>query len=144
MLFTESYEIISHKILNEDIGEIENKDFKEVKKRKKIRGGFRMAYLLYDEAVANIIKSNIDFIIITRIREMFTYRQIENNLSPTQLAKDFNVSRQKISNLLKQMKEQKMILKVKGTIYRFNPFMYIPFRANAEELQREWDELSKQ
>jgi len=26
-------------------------------------------------------------------------------------------------------------------MYRLNPYMYIPFRSNAEELQREWNTI---
>jgi len=109
-----------------------------LKTKKKIRGGFRMSYLLYDEAVYNIITSKKDFEIITRIREKFTYKKVEVELSPTQLAKELNVSRQKISNVLKKMKDTKMIKQIYSNTYRFTPFMYIPFRANAEELQLEW------
>ena len=142
MIFTTTEEIITKQVLNETTGEVESQDFKQLKKHKKIRGGFRMVYLLYDEAVHKVISSKKDFEIITGIREMFTHKKTEVELSPTDLAKRYNVSRRKVSELLKKLKEVKMLTLVYSTSYRFNPFMYVPYRANGEELQNEWNQLT--
>jgi len=141
MVFTTIDEIITKRVLNDITGTLETKDFKQLKKTKKIRGGFRMVYLLYDEAVYQCITSKKDFEIIMIIREKFTYKQIEVELSPTYLAKELNVSRRKISDMLKKMQNTMILLKVHSNSYRFNPYMYLPFRANAEELQKEWKKL---
>ena len=141
MGWTPSKRIITEQILNKATGELESVDFKEEFKRKRIRGGFSMVYTAYDEALLNCVKSNLDFQLITSIRSKFTYARIEVVLSPTALAKELSTSKQKVTKLLKGLIENKFLLRVAKGTYRLNPYMYVPYHSNGEELQREWDIL---
>ncbi len=143
MQITTVSDIITKKVLNEETGELESKDFKETKTSKRIRGGFRMVYKSYDKAVEEIITSKKDFSILVYIRDLFTYQRVENVLSKKDLALLFNVSEQKITTLIKKMININLLKRIDRGIYRLNPYMYIPFRANAEALQKEWTELDE-
>jgi hypothetical protein len=141
MQVTTISEIITHDILNKHTGELEPTDFQKVSARKHIRGGYRRMYKKYDEALVSIVKSNTDLQTVIMIRDMFTYKQVEANISAAYLAKTVGVSRQKATNLLKAMVTNHMLMKVRTNVYRLNPFMYLPFRADAEVLQAEWETL---
>ena len=103
----------------------------------------RMIYKQYDEAVIDVITSKTDLEIVVGIRDMFTYKQTEQAIKATELATRFKVTRQKISNIIKKMVEAKLLLKIARGVYRLNPYMYLPYKANAEELQAEWNELQQ-
>lgn len=134
-------EIVTHKILNEETGEYESKDFKQIKETKVIKGGFRMTYKSYDEAQLEIVKSTMDLKILLHIRDMFTYQKVEVVVSPTEISKELEVAKSKVQTVIKRMTDSGLIKKVSRGTYRLNPFMFIPFRASGEELQYEWKQL---
>jgi predicted transcriptional regulator len=138
---TTTSDIITHKVLNEKTGELESTDFQQVKKSKNIRGGFRMVYKSYDEAVEDIISSKLDFSILICIRDKFTYAQKEHNLSAMEISEDFKVSRQKVTTIISKAVKAGLLKKSSKSLYRLNPFMYVPYRADGSELQAEWNEL---
>lgn len=140
MEYVKSECIVTHQILEES-GEITTKDFKEIKTGKQIKGGFRMTYASYDIAVMNIIKSKKDFEIVLFIRNLFTYNNSEKYISSTDIAKTFEVSKQKVTQLITASVEEKLLLRVNKGTYRLNPFMFVPFRADAALLQKEWKDL---
>lgn len=139
MSHTTIKDIVSHKILNETTGELENKDFIEIRERKKIRGGFRMAYKNYDDAVEEVISSKLDYKILVYIRDSFTYQRVETPLPKDVISKSLDVSAQKVTLIIKKMLEAGLLYRVSRGVYRMNPFMYVPFRANAADLQSEWE-----
>ena len=141
MLQTTSYDSITKKVLNENTGELEKKEFIENKQKKKIKGGFNMVYKSYEETVENIIKSKLDFTILLEIKNKFTYQRVECVISPTDIAKKTNCSKPKVVTLIKLMIDNELLKRVDRGTYRLNPFMYLPFRANAEELQYEWNQI---
>ena len=134
--------IITKKVLNENTGELEQKHFREERKTKNIKGGFRMSYKSYDEALVEIVKSTKDLEILLYIRNTFTYSRIENILSKKDIAKSVNVTPQKISTVIKRMVDNNLLLRVSRGVYRLNPFMFVPYKADAETLQSEWKELT--
>lgn len=135
--------IITKEVLNKKTGELEFQQFEQVRKTKNIRGGFRMVYQTYDAAVAGTISSKLDFTIVVHIRDMFTAGRRENVLSKVDLAKTLNVSEQKVSTVVRKMVEQNLLRRVSRGIYRLNPFMYVPYRADGSELQYEWNSLDE-
>ena len=141
MQITTSYDSISKQVLNQATGELEWKQFKEVKERKRVKGGFKMVYKSYDEATINIITSTLDLKILIYIRDLFTYARTENVLSKIDIAKAMEVSQPKVSTIIKKMVDTNLLMRVSRGTYRLNPFMYLPFRANGEELQDEWNNL---
>ena len=102
-----------------------------------------MTYASYDIAVMNIIKSKKDFEIILFIRNLFTYNNSEKYISSTDIAKTFEVSKQKVTQLITSAVEEKLLLRVNKGTYRLNPFMFVPFRADAALLQKEWKDIIK-
>lgn len=143
MYFTTVTQSITHKILNETTGELETKQFDEIAKRKQIKGGFRMVYKSYDDALVTIIKSTKDLELLILIRDMFTYKQVEVNLSTTHLHTKTGMAKSKITEVISRMITADLLGKVRRGVYRLNPYMYVPFRADAETLQAEWLTLTK-
>ena len=110
-------------------------------KYKKIKGGFTMIYKAeYDNALENIVKSNLDLKLVNAIKDKFTYKQTDVFISTKSLSFRFGTSQRKVQKVIKSMCEAKLLYK-NGETYRLNPFMFIPYHANGEELQNEWKEL---
>jgi len=66
--------------------------------------------------------------------------QITINISA--LAKQFNVSRTKMSSFINSAKKEKFIRKIENQIYEINPFLFKAKGATnstIEQLQKEWD-----
>ena len=143
MQFTTTKQSITHKILNETTGELEPKQFDEIVKKKRIKGGFRMVYKSYDDALLAIVKSTKDLELVIFIRDMFTYRQVEVNLSTSYLQEQTGMAKSKITEVISRMVASELLRKVRRGVYKLNPYMYVPFRADAEELQSEWIKLIK-
>ena len=143
MQFTTTKQSITHKILNETTGELEPKQFDEIVKKKRIKGGFRMIYKSYDDALLAIVKSTKDLELVIFIRDMFTYRQVEVHLSTSYLQEQTGMAKSKITEVISRMVAAELLRKVRRGVYKLNPYMYVPFRADAEELQSEWIKLIK-
>ena len=133
---------ITHKVLNESTGELEPKTFNEESELINIKGGYvKMYYKNYDEVMIESIKSNLDTRLFVRIREHFTYDKKEALVSPSKIAEDYKTSRQNVTKFIEKLVELKFIMRVGRSEYRLNPFMYIPYKAKGDILQKEWDEL---
>ena len=102
-----------------------------------------MVYKSYDDIQILALKSALDIKIFLYIRDKFTYQRIENSLSARQIAKEFDTSPSKVTTLIRKLIELKFLKRVDRGIYRMNPFMFIPYKANAELLQKEWKELEE-
>lgn len=136
-------EIISQRVLDEATGEFHTQQLEKRKTYKKIRGGFRMVYEAYDQALIETVTSSKDLMVVTYIRDMFTYTKCEVYLSSKDIASKFDISSRKVESLIKKLVETSLLARVGRGVYRLNPYMYIPFRADAELLQEEWTELLK-
>jgi predicted regulator of amino acid metabolism with ACT domain len=101
-----------------------------------------MVYSTYDEAVASIITSKVDFIILVHIRDLFTYMQTEVSISSADIAKLFGVSKPKVTRLISAMLEHSLLYRVSKGIYRLNPFMFLPYKSNGATLQADWKTLT--
>ncbi len=143
MIYSESYCIVTKEVLNNNTGELETIDFKELKQSKRIKGGFKMIYSSYDDALLQIVKSGKDLEIVIHIRDKFTYARPECVLSAVDLSNELNIAKSKITEIINRMVKSKLIMRVSRGVYRLNPFMYLPFRCNGEELQSEWNHITK-
>ena len=114
-----------------------------LRNRKNIRGGFRMVYKSYDDALLSIVKSTKDLELVIFIRDMFTYMQVEANLSTDYLQKKTGLAKSKITEVISRMVTSKLLHKVRRGVYRLNPYMYLPYKADSELLQAEWLKLTK-
>lgn len=132
--------IITHKVLNDNTGELESKDFMEIRKRKLVKGGFiLMYYKSYEQITESVITSNKDLKLFHWITNQFTKNRIESAITYTACTVD--VSQPKFSKFVKQLVELNYLRRVSRGIYRLNPFVYVPYQSNAETLQAEWIEL---
>ena len=141
MLVSTHTNIITKKVYNDNTEQLESLDFKQVKTTKRIKGGFNMMYKSYDDALREVVKSGLDLDIAIRIRDMFTYSKREIFLSPTDISSNLNIAKSKVQTVINRMIETNMLMKVSRGVYRLNPFMFIPFRADGEELQEEWKNI---
>ena len=139
-----SDKIITQKVLNDDTGELESKEYKEIKTLTGVKGGFSIMYKTYDQAVIDSIRSKTDLEVIIYIRNLFTYKQTNNNISKVKVSNQFNITEQKITRLIKRMVDSSLLMRVERGIYRLNPYMYLPYHADGKALQREWDELREE
>jgi len=143
MKFYTSVNIITKKVLNENTGELEDKQFIEKKYRKKIRGGYNLMYHLdFFEIQNQAIKSQKDMKLFTWITNQFTYKQVEANIS--YLKCPIKISESQYKKMIKRLLDLDYLMRISRGVYRLNPFVYVPYKANAEELQEEWLELKKQ
>jgi len=69
----------------------------------------------YEKASVNVVYSNLDFRLLSQIRSLFKKTQTEVAIPISKLAKNNDTSRQTVSKVISR------------GIYRFNPYMYIPF-----------------
>lgn len=132
---------ITKYVLNETSGELEPTEFRTVKEPKGIRGGFRMTYPEYDVALLQVVHSSKDLEVVLAIRNMFKKSQTEVSLPKDVIAKAVGCVESKIIKVIADMVEANMLMRVRRGVYRLNPFMYLPYKAEGKVLQDEWREL---
>ena len=137
--------IIDEQCLNTDTGEITLTKYVS-KNSKKIKGGYGMYYKSLFDVMCMSINSNKEMKIFTWIVQQFTYAKSETNLSYTKFIRE---SKEKASKslyikLLKRLQDLGLIMRVDRGIYRLNPFFVLPYRADSQLLQKEWNELAKE
>jgi len=141
MIHTQVDTIITQKVLNEETGELESKDFKEQRKFKKIKGGFNMIYhKAYEEIMEAVVNSKKELKLFNWVTNKFTYQRVETPLPFSEV--DF-ISKRQFSVMLKSLVDLNYLKRISNGVYRLNPFTYLPFKANGEELQKEWNELKE-
>lgn len=132
--------IITKKVLNEETGELVSTDFKEENKTKSIRGGFvLMYYKSYEEITEAAITSNKDLKLFNWITNQFTKGKVDVPIVHSICTID--VSQPKFSKFIKLLVQLEYLKRTARGIYRLNPFVYVPYQAKADELQREWKSL---
>jgi hypothetical protein len=141
MSYRQTIGIVSLKVLNEKTGELEDKRYREENEIKAIKGGYRRMYKDYDAALIDIVKSGKDLELLIMIRDQFTYMRIECVITKSDIAKVVGVSERKVTDIINKMVTSKMLGRVSRGVYRLNPFMYLPYRADGEQLQSEWKSI---
>lgn len=142
MRFEKSTHIMTQKVLNEATGELEPKDYKKIKKITHLRGGFNLMYhKSYEEVTETAIKSNTDIKLFNWITNQFTYQKVDVPLPYGSC--NIDISQPQFSRMIKRLLELDYLLRTSRGIYRLNPYIYLPFRSNGEELQKEWKELKQ-
>ena len=143
MRFEQSTHIMTHKVLNEATGELEPKDYKELKKISHLKGGFNLIYhKSYEEVTEESVKSNTDIKLFNWITNQFTYQKVDVPLVYSKC--DISTSQPQFSRMIKRLIELNYLIRTSKGIYRLNPFMYLPYRSSGEELQKEWNQLIDQ
>ena len=123
-------------------GELSTRDYTEIPIRKNLRGRFNIMYMNeYEKASVNVVYSNLDFRLLSQIRSLFKKTQTEVAIPISKLAKANDTSRQTVSKVISKMLQADMLMRMSRGIYRFNPYMYIPYGGDGETLQQEWNEI---
>jgi hypothetical protein len=134
--------IITKQVLNETTGELESKVFKEEKTRTTIRGGFNLMYhKSYEQVIESVMRSNTDTKLFNWITNQFTYQKVEVPLIYADC--EIKVAQSKFSTFVKRLLDEGYLMRVSRGVYRLNPFIYIPFKANGPELQSQWNEIKQ-
>ncbi len=133
---------MTHQILNEDTGELETKEYAELKAKSKLLGGFNLMYhKTYEEVQEVVLKSNRDIKVFHWVTNKFTYKISETSLLLNDCPVD--ISQPMFSKLIARLISANYLLRISKSNYRLNPFIYLPYRAHGAELQREWKELTE-
>ncbi len=129
-------------VMNEQTGEVSKHTFKKSISKSNLKGGYVRMYINnYEDSLSHIVKSNLDLSIYFYIQGLFTKNRIEFALPTKGISKKLKTSQPKISMIIRNMVNIGTLLRVDRGIYRFNPYIYIPYRADGERLQKEWNEL---
>ncbi len=107
--------------------------------RQSIRGGYRMIYKTFEEAMVLTCKSGKDIQVLWEIINTFTYRKIEVALSYANCTT--KVSQPQYTRLVSRLVKYDLLKRISRGVYRLNPFMYIPYKSDGILLQKEWEEL---
>ena len=127
-------------ILNESTGELEPAVFSvdSSYSGSKIKVGWSPVYLKEYDKVMMELNSTLEKCVFIYIRNKFTYMQESVYINQSDVAKVMGSTRATINRIVKKLISIGCIKK-NGTMYRFNPFVYVPYRANAKKLQEEWN-----
>jgi len=133
--------IITEQIVNSNTGEIEDREFKETMESTGLRGGFTMMYQnSYEQIQIDTLKSNRDIELFHWITHHFTARQTESKISYKGCK--VKISRPSFMALIKRLVDEKYLMRVDKSIYRLNPYVYLPYRADGPVLQAEWQSIA--
>jgi len=134
--------IYTELVCDRETGELSTKDYTEIPIRKNLRGGFNIVYMNeYEKASTTVVYSNLDFRLLSQIRSLFKKTQTEVTVPISKLAKANDTSRQTVSKVVSKMLQADMLMRMSRGIYRFNPYMYIPYGGDGETLQKEWNDF---
>jgi hypothetical protein len=135
--------IISKQVLNDATGELELTSFNEMKKTKRLRGGFNMIYhKSFENILEEVVRSNTDIKLFNWVTNRFTYNIIERTIVYPDCP--INISKSQFTYTVKKLVDVDYLKRISRGVYRLNPFTYLPYKADGEVLQKEWNELSKQ
>lgn len=106
---------------------------------KNIKGGFNMIYhKAYEDIMEEVINSKKELKLFNWITNKFTYQRIEVPLPFTEVS---FISKRQFSEMIKKLVELKYIQRISKGLYRLNPFIYLPYRSDATQLQQEWNDI---
>jgi hypothetical protein len=135
-------EIITKQILNEQTGEIEKVSFtKDAQITNNGKGGWRKMYTNgYDEAMFQL-KSTLEMKLFVDVRDRFTATKSRVAINQAKLARQYNSTPATINKFFKKMIQVGFLTKDDEGAYLMNPFIFIPYQADAKKLQDEWTAL---
>ena len=103
-----------------------------------MRGGFNIIYhKAYEEVMEEVVNSKKELKLFNWITNKFTYQRVETPLPFSEV--DF-ISKRQFSVMLKSLVDLNYLKRISNGVYRLNPFIYLPYRADSETLQKEWNE----
>lgn len=128
---------------DEETGEIFYVDsYEQQNESIRYKGGWRRTYMEFFD-VFEICNSNLEIRILTKITKTIK-RGFTVEINQSEYMEEFGCSRKTISNVISKFKKANFIRGEKR-IYKTNPFMFIPYNSNAndiEEAQGAWKKES--
>ena len=126
-------------IFNPYTGENETHELhKQKKKKPTAKRGWQMTYVKDRNEVILNLKGTKKLEIFFWIENQFKKSTSTVPLNQTKLAKRFDTTQQYVGSVLKLLTEMNYLVQVEKGSYKMNPFMIVPFAADATELQKEW------
>ena len=104
--------------------------------------GWRKMYLQYDEIILGM-NSKLETRLMLKIRDSFTKHKMLANINQKELAAQFETTPPTVNRLVKKLVSLEFIYKVDRGIYMMNPYIILPYQANAKEWQDEWEKITK-
>ena len=129
------------KVLNEDTGELESVLFSvdTMIGNSKIKSGWSPVYIKEYDKVMMELNSTLEKCMFIHIRNMFTYMKDTVYINQSDIAKDLGSTRATVNRLMQKLIKIQCLRKVGTSQYRLNPYVFVPYRANADKLQKEWN-----
>ena len=136
--------IILKSILNNNTGEINDEEFIQRKSKKDVcKGGWRMIYNDFEYVLINM-KSPKETKALLQLKNMFKASTSQIVINKSTMCKNFGMTRVPFSNLITRLISYNFLIELNDKQYRMNPFMCLPYQAQARELQDEWGKIRKE
>jgi len=133
--------IITKNVLNDKTGEITNEEFIQKKSiMESCKGGWRMVYRDFDYILINM-KSPNEIKILLQIRDLFKASLSRVVINKTNMSKKFGTTRATLSKFITRLIKYDFLMELDDKQYMMNPFMCLPYKSSAKELQNEWIEI---
>ena len=141
--------IITHKVLNEETGEFETKDFVERRVSAGIAKGWRMVYTnKYQEVLVKVCNGRVSSLLFVWFSSQFNKTHIDVALKYDDAKKVIDgLSKTQYHLVLQKLIKNNFLKRSSRGVYRLNPYIYLPYGVNNNmvyRLQKEWNELEKQ
>ncbi len=105
--------------------------------------GWQMIYVKDRNEVILKVRGALRQEIFFWIESQFTKNKSVVVLNQERIAKKFKTTRPYVGSVIKTMVETEYLKKIEKNEYKLNPFFYIPYRADAVELQNQWIDDAK-
>jgi len=133
------------KVSNPYTGELEPHKIEKLTEYKPTaKQGWQMIYVKDRNEVILKVRGTLRQEIFFWIENQFTKTKSVVVLNQERIAKLFGTTRPYVGSVIKTMIATEYIKKIEKNEYKLNPFFYVPYRADAVELQSQWiDEIKK-
>ena len=130
-------------VLNESSGEFVETEFVEkVKYKPNGKQGWTKMYRTgYDEVMMEL-SSRLEMAIFIYIRDSFTRSASIAVFNQTKMADKLSTTRSTVNRLMKKLEKLQFIRKIDDKLYKMNPYVFAPYHADLQSLQKEWDDTS--
>jgi len=133
--------IITKSILNNQTGEINNEEFVQRKsKTKTCKGGWKMMYSDFEYVLIRM-KSPKEVKALLKLKNMFKASTNQIVINKSTMCQNFEMTRVTFSNFVTRLISFNFLIELSDKQYRMNPFMYLPYKSPASELQEEWEKI---
>jgi len=136
--------IITKSVLNNETGEITDEEFIQKKSIiESCKGGWRMVYKDFDYVLISM-KSPSEIRILLQIRDLFKASLSRVVINKATMSKKMGTTRATLSKFITRLIQYDFLMELEDKQYLMNPFMCLPYKASAKELQDEWIKIREE